>query len=272
MAGMNATTAPHTRHSGTVQPATAPCRPGLAGAVMVVTLAAALIGCATVPPTPDWQADAHGAIQRAIRADLEGLAPLAAVEWAKAEAAVTRTARADLLARVALTRCAIAQARLDGSPCLAFVRYADAATVQDRAYHGYLNAAVQPDAVNALPEAHRPVALSLSAVPPAQSRTQGPSGLTAASSAVLLRGMPDPVARLVAGSVLWRAQRLDADALQVLVDTASHQGWQGALMAWLVAQRTAAEQAGQTAVAEAAQRRIELLSASAPARPAPKAD
>jgi hypothetical protein len=248
-------------------------RTRLSGVLLVVaTLAAALAGCASGPPTPDWQADAHGAMQRATRADLEGLDRLAAMEWARAEAAVTRTARADLLARVALTRCAIAQARLQWTPCVGFDRYTDAATLQDHAYRAYLNAALPPDAVNALPEAHRAVALSLQTAVDGQALPRGASDRAVASPSVLLQGMADPVSRLVAGSVLWRAQRLDAEALQVLVDTASHQGWQGALMAWLVAQRSAAEQAGQPAVAQAAQRRIELLSANAPARPAPKAD
>jgi hypothetical protein len=271
MAGMNASSS-RTRHPGTTESASAPHRLGWVGTLVLAALATTLAGCASGPPTADWQADAHGAIQRATRAELEGLDRLAAMEWAKAEAAVTRTARAELLARVALTRCAIAQARLDLSPCVAFDRYADTATVQDRAYHGYLNAAVPPDAVIALPEAHRPLARSLPAMATAQARTLGTGHSGADSPAVLLKSMADPVARLVAGSVLWRAQGLDTKALQVLVDTASHQGWPGALMAWLVAQRTAAEKAGQTAVADAAQRRIELLSANAPARPAQKAD
>jgi hypothetical protein len=271
MVGMNPPSS-RTRHPGTAESASAPHRLGWVGAVVLAALATTLAGCASGPPTPDWQADAHGSIQRATRAELEGLDRLAAMEWAKAEAAVTRTARADLLARVALTRCAIAQARLDLSHCVAFDRYADAATVQDRAYHGYLNAVVQPDTVNALPEAHRPVARSLPAMALAQARPLGKGDSGAASPEVLLKGMADPVARLVAGSVLWRAQGLDTEALQLLVDTASHQGWPGALMAWLVAQRTAAEKAGQTAVANAAQRRIELLSANAPARPARMAD
>ena len=241
---------------------------------LAATLAVVLAGCASGPPTPDWQADAHGAIQRAIRADLEGLDRLAAMEWARAEAAVTRTARPDLLARVALTRCAIHQARLQWAPCAGYERHADAATPQDRAYHAYLNAALAPAAVNDLPEVHRAVGRYLSAIQSSQPGGQGISATSGAAPAPAerLQAMADPVARLVAGSVLWRAQRLDADALQLLVDTASHQGWQGALLAWLVAQRRAAEQAGQPAVAEAARRRIELLSASAPARPAPKAD
>jgi len=248
-----------TQSGGTGKQAAPPRWAGrLAGAVLAVALA----GCASGPPTPDWQADAHGAVQRATRADLEGLDRLADMEWAKAEAAVARTARADLLARVALTRCAVGQARLLAQPCAGFERWASDATVPDRLYHAYLNAVLPPEGVAALPEAHRSVARALAAAP----------GNEPWAPAALLSGMPDPVARLVAGSVLWRAQRLDTAGLQVLVDTASAQGWRGALMAWLVAQRSAAQVAGQTEVADAAQRRIELLTANAAARPAQKAD
>jgi hypothetical protein len=79
------------------------------------------------------------------------------------------------------------------------------------------------------------------------------------AAAVALRGVADPLARLVAAGVLVRRGATNRAAIEVAVDTASDQGWRRPLLAWLTLQRTLAEQAGDTAAADRLRRRIELV-------------
>ena len=65
--------------------------------------------------------------------------------------------------------------------------------------------------------------------------------------------------RLLAAAVLLRAGAASPELLQLGVDTASAQGWNRPLMAWLLLQVKAAEQAGDGASAAAIQRRLDLL-------------
>ena len=79
------------------------------------------------------------------------------------------------------------------------------------------------------------------------------------AAAVALRGVANPLARLVAAGVLVRRGATNRAAIEVAVDTASDQGWRRPLLAWLTLQRTLAEQAGDTAAADRLRRRIELV-------------
>ena len=71
-------------------------------------LAAALLaGCASGPPTPDWQQAARGALDLAVAAELRGDSRIATLEFDRARSEIARTGRPDLLARAELLRCAI---------------------------------------------------------------------------------------------------------------------------------------------------------------------
>jgi len=206
-----------------------------------------LVGCAATPRVPDWQLEAHGAQQRAIRADLEGRQRAAAAEWQRALEATRRTARADWLARIELSRCALQQAALDLQPCHAAQALLPYAGPAEQAYARYLQAQPQPDDLPLLPAAHRGLARQL----------LQPAAATEASA--LLRAIDEPLARLVAASVLLRAQRLDLPALTLALDSASEQGWRRPLLAWLLLQQQWAQQVGQTELAAQARQRADWL-------------
>lgn len=208
-----------------------------------------LAGCASGPPVPDWQADAHAAQQLAFSAELDGNTRVAQAEWRRAREAVARTAQPALVARMELSRCAVQQAALGLQPCQPFQLLAVDAAPGDSAYMRYLEGhPLQADIV-LLPPAYQPVAQALLQPVPR------PAGQWAET----LQQQSDPLARLVAASVLVRTGRSDAAVLQLAVDTASGQGWRRPLLAWLTLQAQTARQAGQTELADRAERRRALL-------------
>ena len=218
-----------------------------------------LVGCASAPPEPDWKMNTVGAVERATAADLEGRSRLADAEWRQALEATRATARPDRMARIELVRCAVRQAGLALDPCATFQDLAADAEAQDQAYARYLVGQPVVDDMDRLPPIHRPVARRLI------------SGATTQAAADLA-GISDPLSRLVAASVLWRAGQADPDVLALAVDTASAMGWRRPLLAWLNVQSLDAERRGDTRLAESTRRRAELLTATAARRPGPEAD
>lgn len=219
-----------------------------------------LLGCAGGPPAPDWQVNAHGAIQRATVAELEGNDRVAGVEWRRALEETRRTARLDLLTRVELSRCAVRQASLVVSPCEGFERLRVDAEPETQAYARYLAGTPESADLPLLPPVHR-AAAQLLLSPPTEGR-----------AAPVLMAMADPVSRLVAAGALLRAERLDPPGIAVAVDTASAQGWRRPLLAWLQVQADVARQSGDTALEALARRRMDALTAGAAARPAQTSD
>lgn len=214
------------------------------GTVLAVLLV--LGGCGTRVAVPEWQVNAHGAVERATQAELEGNSRVARLEWDRARREAARTADATWVGRVALTECAIRQTALDLAPCEAFLAVeADAATA-DLAYHRWLLARPLADDTPALPSAYRPWVQ-------AWPLTEGED------TAGRLAAMNDPVARLIAASVLFRVQRLDAAGVRLAVDTASVHGWRRPLLAWLRVQHQVAKQSGDSVLRDAVQRRLDLL-------------
>lgn len=225
-----------------------------------VGLVAMLLGCAGAPPAPDWQVNAHGAMQRATVADLEGNDRVAGAEWRRALDETRRTARLDLLARVELSRCAIHQSSLVVASCDGFERLRADASAEVLSYARYLAGVPMGADLPLLPPAHRAPAQFLLA-PPADGRT-----------ASVLSAMDDPVSRLVAAGVLFRAGRIDPAGIAVAVETASAQGWRRPLLAWLRVQADVARQAGDVERADQARRRLEALTAAATTPPARMSD
>jgi len=216
----------------------------------VLVLLALLTACSSPPPAPDWALAAQAAARRATAADLDGVQRVAEVEWAIAWRETARTAEPARLARLALLRCAVAQAALAPPPCTAYAALQAEAAPAEQAYARYL--AGQPGAADApwLPAWHRPVAQALLGPLPA-----GP---------IRLPSLPeDPLARLVAVSVLLQAGQVSAELLALAVDTAAAQGWRRPLLAWLSQQAAWADRQGDGVLAAAARRRIALLAESA---------
>lgn len=229
-------------------------------------LAAALLGaCSGAPPAPDWQLNARSALDRAAEAWLSGDAAVADIEWKRARTEAARTGRADLMARVELSRCAAELASLTLDGCSGIDALLADATESERAYARYLRAQPQRGDEDWLPPTARAVVRQWRVAPQqaAAAAGQAPMPTTATDAQAMastLQGADSPWSRLVAAGVLLRASRADAATLQLAVDAASAQGWRRALLAWLGAQAAAAEARGDAATAAAARRRIERVS------------
>lgn len=100
---------------------------------------AALLGaCASRPPPPRWQLDAHGALGNYQSAYLRGEARIAEQEFARARSELASTGSVELVARAELTRCALQVASLEFDDCPGFQPLAQDAGAAARAYAAYL--------------------------------------------------------------------------------------------------------------------------------------
>ena len=205
-----------------------------------LALSCLMLACGNSPPIPDWQLNAKGAMERAQEAYLVGNARVETAEFAKARSEVTSTGRADLLARLELTRCALRVASLVFEECAAFTPLAQDAGAPERAYSAYLAGRAGPAEAALLPEQHRGLAVATTQVPD-------------------LKGVVDPLARLVAAAVLLQQGRTDSATVLLAIDTASAQGWRRPLLAWLGFQAMRAEQGGDVAEAARIRRRMGLV-------------
>ena len=209
-----------------------------------------LTGCASQTPPPDWQLNAKAAGERALTAYLSGDARVEAQELQRARSEIARTGRADLLARIELAHCAAQVASLVFQPCAGFEALRADAPVSERAYADYLAARVQAQDIGLLPEAQRGVAAGVA------------TGLAEAAEAAndaALGAIADPLSRLVAAGVLFKAMRADPQVIAIAIDAASSQGRRRPLLAWLGVQLKRVELAGASDEALRLRRRIALV-------------
>jgi hypothetical protein len=200
---------------------------------------ALLAGCAGKPRAPDWQMDAHDALERYAKALLTGDARVEAAEFTRALRALESTGQPAQVAKAELTRCAVRLASLVMDPCDGFDRLRRDATPQDRAYADYLGGRIAPAEAALLPAQHRAIAMGR-------------------EDAATLNAIEDPLARLVAAGVLFRIGRASPPVLEAASETASAQGWRRPLLAWLGVQAARAEQAGASEEARRLRRRMHL--------------
>jgi hypothetical protein len=218
----------------------------------LLTAAAALAllaGCAGGAPPPDWEIEAHGALDAYARHALEGKGRLAERDFERARAALARTGRADLLARAALTRCAVQVASLEFAPCAGFDALRADAPPAERAYADFLAGRWEGLDPGLLPARYRALLQPASA------------------SAPTLAAIEDPRSRLIAAGALFRLGRLSPDGIALARETASGEGWRRPLLAWLGVEIARAQAAGDTALVERHRRSVErILGTPAPAR------
>ena len=200
-----------------------------------------LQGCSSTPPTPEWQLEAKGAMDRSVAAYLEGNTRIEMAELARARTQLSRTGRADLVAGAELRHCAARVASLELEPCAGFEALRPDATEAQRAYADYLRGQITPSKIPLLPA------------------TQQAAASRGADDAGALQGIEDPLSLLVAAGVLLESGKANPATLAQAVDTASSQGWRRPLLAWLGVQLKRATDAGQAAEAERLQRRIKLV-------------
>lgn len=202
--------------------------------------AVALAGCAAKPRTPDWELNAHGALQRYVAAYMGGQARVEAAEFERARTELAATGQAGLLARAELTRCALRVASLVMEPCDGFERLRADAPAAERAYADFLAGRTAPSEVALLPPQYRAVASG-------QEETGA------------VKAIDDPLSRLVAAGVLARNGRANGEVLALAAETASQQGWRRPLLAWLGVQARRADAAGASDEAERLRRRIAIV-------------
>jgi hypothetical protein len=208
--------------------------------ILALTLSFLLAGCASNPPSPDWQGNAYSALDSFTSTYLKGNTRTAAADFARARGEISSTGRADLLARAELVRCAVRVASLEFDDCAGYQPFAADAAKTERSYAAYLSARWQDVDVALLPVQHR-------AIP--------------GSSATPVGTIDDPLARLIAAGVLLQAGRLTPVDMISATDTASAQGWRRPLLAWLGVQVRSAQEAGDPEDVARLQRRINLIAA-----------
>jgi len=218
----------------------------------LATLTALLTGCASTPPPPDWQTNAHGALKDFSSAHLMGNSRVANLEFARTKAEIASTGRLDLLARAEAVRCALRVASLELDNCAGFEAVAQDANAAERTYVAFLtghwqdmNAAqttAQPTPMALLPEHYR----ALVAAKDEPTRNAAYMSLSA------------PLSRLIAAGVLLQIGQITPEGVSMAVNTASDQGWRKPLLAWLGVQLKLTQ--ASTEAHARIQRRIDLLS------------
>ena len=203
----------------------------------MILAALLLAGCASQPAPPSWQADAKDALDGFTDDYLRGNTAAANAEFARARRETGSTGRLDLVAQVELVRCATLAASLEFDDCPGFASLSSDANAQQRAYAAYIAGRWEGLDGAALPEQHRLVLASGS-----------------------LKGMADPLARLVAAGALFKAGKITPGDIELATNTASEQGWRRPLLMWLGVSEQRAQAAGDTAAVERIRRRIALAS------------
>jgi hypothetical protein len=223
----------------------------------------ALSGCGSSPAVPDWQLDAHGALEQATQATLRGEQREADAAFARARKSISSSGRIDLLARAELTRCAAWLASLQPPPsgagvaaqlgsCPGFEPLREDAGEAERAYADFLAGRLSPARAASLPPSQQ-------AAWRVRSDTQ--------QREAAIRAIEDPLSRLVATAAALRDAMLPPGLAEMAVQTASTQGWRRPLLAWLGVQRARAEAAGDTDTAAALARRMAWVADNKPSGP-----
>jgi hypothetical protein len=212
-----------------------------------------LAACSSAPLAPVWQGDAKDALDRANAAYLEGDSRVALAEMTRVRRAISGTGRADWLANAELAHCAAQVASLVLEPCNRFEALRPDATPAQVAYADYLQAQIKAGAS----------AATVALLPAAQQSIAG----QAVADAAALKGMADPLSRLL-GAAVWLKKGVATPAvIDVAIETASQQGWRRPLLAWLGVQAQRAERAGNASELEHLRRRMALVEGRPSATP-----
>ena len=212
-----------------------------------------LAACGNTPIAPVWQGDAKDALDRANAAYLEGDTRVALAEMTRVRRAISSTGRADWLANAELAHCAARVASLVLEPCAAFEALRAEATPAQSAYADYLSAQIKAGSPAAM------VAL----LPPTQQSIATQANVDAAA----LKGLADPLSRLVGAAVWLQKGQASPAVIDLAIETASQQGWRRPLLSWLGLQAQRAEQSGNSAELERLRRRMALVEGSRGSKP-----
>jgi len=203
---------------------------------------AALTGCASNLPPPDWQTNTQSALESFEKSYLDGSAASANLSFARARAQAARTGQPQWVARVELARCATRTAALEFDDCPAYAVLKDGASPEERSYAAFLTGDWRAVDGKALPGQY--------------------AALLNAGGATDLGQIADPFSRLIAAGVLFRQGSIAPAGIAAAIDTASAQGWRRPLLAWLGVELKRAEAAGDQAAVARLRQRISLVESS----------
>jgi plasmid maintenance system killer protein len=201
---------------------------------------ACLTACSSAPPSKDWSNNSYANQQLAIKYILLGESKKSQAVIAQLRKDLSLTARTDLAAKTELILCATEQAALIMPPCENFEKLKSDAKPSELAYAQFLSGQWNTMTVQLLPEQYQAL------VQHAQPESQ-------------LAGIESPLSRLIAGSVLLQKNQLSANGLELMVNTASSEGWRKPLLAWLSVQLKVFEQNQDESAATLVKRRIQML-------------
>lgn len=223
----------------------------------LMTAALLISGCASGPPAPEWQSQAFTALESYTSAYLNGNSRVADLEFARAKAEIARTGRPDLMARIELLRCAAQVASLELTPCAGYQALAGDAPLAEQAYASFISGKWTGIEATRLPQQYQGLVRHTQA--PAEKNDGSAAVTTPPHNHDELSQMQDPLARLVAGGSLIQREPLSTADIDLMVETASSQGWRRPLLAWLGVQLKHHQTVGNVAAAAAIQRRIDLV-------------
>lgn len=197
------------------------------------------------PPPPDWKTDAADLIARYQKHALMGENKLAERYFHEAVAATGGAGRIAETARLWLVHCATRRAMLIDDGCAEYAELAGTAPdPASEAYHRFLTLQWEKLDPGLLPPQHREfVRAAAGARPTALARIE------------------DPLARLLAASLLVMRREADSGVLALATETASERGWRQPLLTYLKLQETRAASAGDTDALERLRLRIRLVEA-----------
>lgn len=193
-------------------------------------------------PAPAWQEVAYEHLKNYIQSALAGEDRFAANHFDRAIAETAKTGDPTLMGRIFLTRCAIETAMLSATECAVDSLYLS--DPENAAYHALLTGR-QLIAAN-LPKRYRRFAVAL------EKRQM-------AEVAAALSDIDDPVSRLIAVGVAARHGFADGAILERGAATASMNGWQQPLIAYLLHLKRLYEAAGDTAGVSSVEARLEVI-------------
>lgn len=222
----------------------------------LTTVALLFSGCASRPPPPEWQSQAHAALTHYTGAYLSGNNRVADLEFERARAEIARTGRPDLMARIELLRCATKVASLVLTPCAAYHALAGDAPLAEQTYADFISGKWTGLDATRLPQPYQELVRQSQAQ---AEKSDSPSPMTTAPDHGKLLSIEDPLARLVAAGSLLQREPLTSTDIDMAVETASSQGWRRPLLAWLSVQLKHKQAIGAADAAAGIQRRIDLV-------------
>lgn len=212
-----------------------------------------LAGCTSSKPAPVWIASGHQQLENFKTDFLTGRAPLVTeLHFNKAIEEIKKGGDLDLLGKAWLTRMALQVAVLgkieDGD-----YRLIEAAQTVPANRNFYLFISGEAARVEGflLPEQYRPFLAVL------KSGEAGQAERTIAA-------IEDPLSRLIAAGLAVRHRLVTEAILRTAVETAAHEGWKKALVAWLDRLQAFHEAAGETAKAATIRQRLDLIKSPPP--------